>query len=103
MLPSPAIRCKLVCSSSDGTPTFVEANHATAVIPFAQTFAPLGPLRANSESSRLILGLPAVLGEIQTHQQQNSCRMLEKDTAAACAANETETDTSLVGEVDIGR
>jgi hypothetical protein len=120
-LPSPAIRCKLICTSSDGTPTFVEARDPVAVLPFVQSYMPPVPLPKDMKSSPS----PAASVDSQSCQQLSSLNMFRPDASATAAASTNATasvtatasdaavasatatisdaDTSFTGEVDIGR
>ena len=98
MLSSPAIRCKLICSSSNGAPTFVEARDPVAVLPFAQACAPTVSLRTDAQPSPSRLEAPAVSDDYQSCQQLRASKTSEMVQPAA-----SDTDASFAGEVDIGR
>jgi hypothetical protein len=103
MPPTPAIRCKLICSSSDGAPIVVEASDAVSILPFARTKEPLGVVRPSTQSSPAQLGVAACgANEDKIQQQLSGLQMLSKG-AGTSAADETAFETSLLGEVDIGR
>jgi hypothetical protein len=93
-VPAPAIRCKLVCSSSDGCLTLVEASDATIVLPsLGETMPPPnGPTLSPSNSAP---------------EEANVCDQLDKMRSSDAQGSDTPCSTadnsSLEGEVDIGR
>ena len=99
--PNPAIRCKLVCNSDDGTPIFVEASDAVEVLPFAQTNVPPVSQQTSQQSSPFHMQSSAVSQEDQARTPLQALEVFCQ--AVAADADPSDNDSSLVGDVDVGR
>jgi hypothetical protein len=96
--PLSTMRCKLVCSSSDGSPTFVEATTAAVVEPFVSNAS----LRANFDSPH---------SQIPSAQMVDNARARENFYGAQQqgvipdinVAASPDVDACIEGEVDVGR
>ena len=99
--PIPAIRCKLVCNSDDGTPIFVEASDAVEVLPFAQTNVPPVSQQTSQQSSPFHVQSSAVSEEDQARTPLQALEVFCQ--AVAADADPSDNDSSLVGDVDVGR
>jgi hypothetical protein len=99
--PIPAIRCKLVRNSDDGTPMFVEASDPVQVLPFAQTNVPPASLHTSQQSSPFHVQSSAASEEDLARTPLQALEVFCQ--AVAADANPSDNDSSLVGEVDVGR
>jgi hypothetical protein len=97
----PAIRCKLVCSSSNGTPEFIEAADAVAVLPFAHVNAAPVSLQTSRECLSSHGQLTAAHADPPMRQQLHNLPVTRPP--AFGDDNPSDNDFSLIGEVDIGR
>ena len=91
-----ALRCKLVCSSSDGAPTFVEATDAVVVSPFVQVHA-----QQAAPPPRVITAAPASRAAAAAVAQSHDRKPQRADESDATGS--FDDDASLVGDMDIGR
>jgi hypothetical protein len=96
------IRCKLVCSSSDGAPVFVEACDAVVVQPFLPPASLRGVAQSHVQPPPLHTPhteTPAAAANVRQQQHGGvQTGLFLPDLGAA-----SDNDDSVVGDVDIGR
>jgi hypothetical protein len=89
--PMPGVRCKLVCSSSDGSHAFVEACGAEVVSPFAHAHLRPAALQSILECSPNQALSSVAPGEAL--QSKSFCPL----------ASASDNESSAVGDIDVGR
>lgn len=93
------IRCKLVCSTSDGAPVFVEACDAVVV----QPFLPPASLRGVAHVQTPPLYTPPTETAAAAIVRQQEYGGVQRGLFLPDLGAASDDDDSVVGDVDIGR